>query len=48
MIGPAQLQRYNGLPAIEIQGQAAPGKSSGAAIDEMEKLVAQAAQGHRL
>jgi multidrug efflux pump len=38
--GPAQLQRYNGLPAFDIQGQAAKGKSSGAAMREMEKLVA--------
>jgi hydrophobe/amphiphile efflux-1 (HAE1) family protein len=39
-IGPAKLERYNGLPSFEIQGQAAPGKSSGAAIAEMEKLMA--------
>jgi hydrophobe/amphiphile efflux-1 (HAE1) family protein len=38
-IGPAKLERYNGLPSFEIQGQAAPGKSSGAAIAEMEKLM---------
>jgi hydrophobe/amphiphile efflux-1 (HAE1) family protein len=38
-IGPAKLERYNGLPSFEIQGQAAPGKSSGAAIAEMEKLI---------
>ncbi|MGH7011261.1 MAG: efflux RND transporter permease subunit, partial [Caulobacteraceae bacterium] len=38
-MGPAQLQRYNGSPAIEIQGQPATGKSSGAAMTEMEKLV---------
>jgi multidrug efflux pump len=34
-------ERYNGLPSIEIQGSAAPGKSSGEALTEMEKLVAQ-------
>jgi hydrophobe/amphiphile efflux-1 (HAE1) family protein len=44
-IGPTQLQRYNGLPALEIQGQAAPGKSSGAAMDEMEKLVGKLPKG---
>jgi multidrug efflux pump len=38
--GPAQLTRYNGQPSYEIQGQAAPGKSSGAAMDTMEKMVA--------
>jgi len=36
-----RLERYNGLPSIEIQGQAAVGKSSGEALAEMEKLVAQ-------
>ena len=36
-----RLERYNGLPSIEIQGSAAPGKSSGQALAEMEKLVAQ-------
>jgi multidrug efflux pump len=36
-----RLERYNGLPSIEIQGQAAPGYSSGEALDEMEKLVSQ-------
>ncbi len=39
VIGPSQLQHYNGLQSLEIQGQSAPGKSSGAAMDEMEKLV---------
>jgi multidrug efflux pump len=43
--GPAQLQRYNGIPAMEIQGQAAPGKSSGAAIKEMETLLAKMPKG---
>jgi multidrug efflux pump len=36
-----RLERYNGLPSIEIQGQAAVGRSSGEALAEMEKLVAQ-------
>jgi hydrophobe/amphiphile efflux-1 (HAE1) family protein len=44
-IGPSQLQRYNGFPALEIQGQAGPGKSSGAAMDEMEKLVGKLPKG---
>ena len=39
--GPPQLQRYNGNSSFEINGQAAPGKSSGAAMAEMEKLVKQ-------
>jgi len=39
--GPPQLQRYNGNASFEINGSAAPGKSSGAAMAEMEKLVKQ-------
>jgi multidrug efflux pump len=39
VVGPAELDRYNGLPAVEIQGQAAPGKSSGAAMNEIEKII---------
>ncbi len=38
-LGPAKLERFNGLPSLEIQGQPAPGKSSGAAMDEMAKLI---------
>ncbi len=38
-VGPARLERYNGLPSFEIQGQAAPGMSSGAAMNEMETLM---------
>jgi hydrophobe/amphiphile efflux-1 (HAE1) family protein len=44
-VGPSQLQRYNGVPSLEIQGQAAPGKSSGAAMDEMQKLVSRLPKG---
>ena len=40
-IGPAALTRYNGLPAIELQGQAAPGVSTGTATAEMRKLAQQ-------
>jgi multidrug efflux pump len=39
--GPVQLVRYNGYPAMKISGQAAPGRSSGEAMDEMEKMAAQ-------
>lgn len=35
-----QLQRYGGAAAVEISGQAAQGVSSGAAMEEMERLVA--------
>ena len=37
--GPARIVRYNLFPAAELQGQAAPGLSSGQAISEMEKLA---------
>ena len=43
--GPAQLTRYNGVPSFEIQGQAAPGKSSGAAMSAVEKMVAKLPRG---
>ena len=39
--GSPRLERYNGLPAMEIQGEAAPGVSTGDAMAEMERLVAQ-------
>ena len=39
--GSPRLERYNGVPAMEVQGQGAPGVSSGDAMDEVEKLVAQ-------
>jgi multidrug efflux pump len=38
---PATLLRFNGLPAFEIQGDAAPGKSSGDAMERMAQLAAQ-------
>lgn len=39
--GAPRLERYNGYASLEIVGEAAPGVSSGAAMDEMEKLVRQ-------
>jgi multidrug efflux pump len=38
---PATLSRFSGVPSLEIQGQAAPGTSSGDAMREMERLAAQ-------
>ncbi len=35
-----RLERYDGIPSMEIQGQAAPGVSTGEAMAEMEKLAA--------
>nr|WP_269570312.1 efflux RND transporter permease subunit [Legionella tunisiensis] len=37
--GSPRLERYNGLPSIEILGEAAPGKSSGDAMNLMERLA---------
>ncbi|EJF29757.1 MULTISPECIES: multidrug efflux RND transporter permease subunit AcrB [Enterobacteriaceae] len=37
--GSPRLERYNGLPSMEILGQAAPGKSTGEAMDMMEQLA---------
>jgi multidrug efflux pump len=37
--GSPKLERYNGLPSIEILGQPAPGKSTGTAMQAMEQLV---------
>jgi multidrug efflux pump len=39
--GPSQIIGYNGYPSIRISGSAKPGYSSGDAIAEMEKLMAQ-------
>jgi multidrug efflux pump len=41
ILGPQRLERFNGQAAFEIQGQPAPGASSGAAMNEMEKLASQ-------
>ncbi len=38
--GSPRLERYNGNPAFEIVGEAAPGKSSGSAMDLIGQLVA--------
>ncbi|RAR57936.1 multidrug efflux pump [Paraburkholderia unamae] len=37
--GPQQVERYNGFPSATISGQAAPGRSSGAALAEMERIA---------
>jgi multidrug efflux pump len=43
--GPQKLLRFNGVPSFQIQGSAAPGKSSGEAMDIMEELVAKLPSG---
>ncbi|EXJ16142.1 multidrug efflux RND transporter permease subunit [Imhoffiella purpurea] len=42
---PQQMMRFQGFPAVRIAGGPAPGVSSGAAMAEMERLVAQLPQG---
>lgn len=44
--GSPRLERYNGSAAVEIQGAAAAAVSSGAAMDEIDKLVAQLPAGY--
>ncbi|XBS70846.1 efflux RND transporter permease subunit [Acerihabitans sp. KWT182] len=38
--GSPRLERYNGLPSMEIQGEAATGRSTGDAMKMMEQLAA--------
>ncbi|QAU34463.1 efflux RND transporter permease subunit [Janthinobacterium sp. 17J80-10] len=46
--GSPRLERYNGVPAMEIQGEGAPGVSSGDAMAEIERLVAQLPPGYSI
>lgn len=39
--GSPRLERYNGMPSMEILGEAAPGRSTGEAMALMENLAAQ-------
>ncbi len=39
--GSPRLERYNGIPSVEVLGQAAPGISTGEAMNEVEKMAAQ-------
>ncbi|QWP77554.1 efflux RND transporter permease subunit [Lysobacter sp. K5869] len=39
--GPPQLERYNGVSATNINGESVPGVSTGEAMQEVERLVAQ-------
>ena len=39
--GSPRLERYNGIPSVEIMGQAAPGVSTGEAMTELEKMATQ-------
>lgn len=46
--GSPQLQRFDGLPAMNIQGGAAPGVSTGDAMAEIESLVKQLPEGFQV
>ena len=43
--GSPRLERYNGFPSLSIWGEAAPGRSSGDAMQAMEELTAKLPQG---
>ncbi len=45
--GATRLERYNGMSALEIQGEAAPGVSSGDAMREIDRLVGSLPAGFR-
>ena len=46
--GSPLLERFNSFPSMNIWGEPAPGRSSGEAMQAMEEIVLEAAQGHRL
>jgi len=46
--GPQQVTRYNALPAMGIEGQPAPGYSTGDALTELEALATQLPPGFNL
>jgi multidrug efflux pump len=43
--GPQKLERYNGVPSFELWGMPAPGRSTGEAMAEMERLAKQLPKG---
>jgi len=45
ILGPADLERYNGLGSLEFNGAPAPGESSGTAMAEVQKLFRQLPRG---
>ena len=44
--GSPRLERYNGSSAVQIQGEAATGTSSGTAMEEIDRIVAQLPAGY--
>ncbi|MDT3721253.1 multidrug efflux RND transporter permease subunit [Pseudomonas oryzihabitans] len=47
-LGPAQLSRYNGYPAISLSGEPLPGHTTGEAMAELERLAADLPRGFAL
>ncbi|EBA07590.1 efflux RND transporter permease subunit [Sagittula stellata] len=47
-MGAQGIYRYNGVPALQIQGSPAPGVTTGEAMAEMERLVSQLPDGFGL
>jgi len=43
--GSPKLERFNGFPSLNIQGEAAPGRSTGEAMKAMERFVEKLPQG---
>jgi multidrug efflux pump len=43
--GPPRLERYNGMPAASLSGAPAPGRSSGEAMQAVQRIMAQLPQG---
>jgi len=43
--GSPRLERYNGFPAMNIQGEASAGRSTGEAMNAMEELIARLPRG---
>lgn len=41
VVGSPKLDRYNGLPAMKISGAAAPGRSTGEAMEAIEQIAGQ-------
>ncbi|SFC58122.1 efflux RND transporter permease subunit [Tropicimonas isoalkanivorans] len=46
--GPQGLSRYNGIPAMQIQGSPAPGVTTGEAMAEIESMVQQLPPGYAI
>ena len=45
VVGPSSYERYNGFPSFTINGESAPGLSSGLAMETMTDLIGQTPQG---